>query len=139
MHYHHHGRPEFAGCRGRFMGGRFGQYGHPGFSAVPVNIRETDAQYEIHVAAPGRNKTDFQISVESRILTIAYQAEQAEKTGQDNWVRNEFRLRSFERRFELHDGIDADNITAQYNEGVLLVTLPKVADYQSPKHEVPVA
>ncbi|MDX2278278.1 MAG: Hsp20/alpha crystallin family protein [Saprospiraceae bacterium] len=141
MHYAHEGRSAYAGCQGRRMGGHYGhgRFGQPNATGVPVNIRETDEQYELLVLAPARNKSDFQISVENRVLIIAYQEPTRNEEPKDYWVRNEFRRRSFERRFELNEGIDSDNITAQYNDGVLVVTLPKLPGFVAPKQEISVA
>ena len=96
-------------------------------SSVPVNIRETDENYELDVIAPGCRKEDFNINVEGNLLTISMnrkeeQKEHNEKTG---WVRNEYMQRSFSRSFSLQDTVDLNNITATYSDGILRLSLGK--------------
>ena len=95
--------------------------------AVPVNLRETEQQYEMDVVAPGCRKEDFRINVENGLLTISYtqKSEQEQQDQQAGWVRNEFLQRSFSRSFTLDDTVDMDNINASYTDGILHLTLPK--------------
>ena len=97
-----------------------------------VNIAETDTSYDIEVAYAGLQKEDFTVSVEKDILTIA--AEQKvnntdDKDGKSEgkkYIRREFAYQSFKRSFYVPENVDASSITAQYNNGVLTVSLPKV-------------
>ena len=94
---------------------------------VPVNIRETDQQYELDVIAPGCKKEDFKISVEDNLLTISMNRteEQKEQNQKSGWARNEFTLRSFTRSFKLEDSVDVNNIQANYTDGILRIGLGK--------------
>jgi HSP20 family protein len=94
---------------------------------VPVNVRETENQYEVDVIAPGCRKEDFDIQVLSNELIISFnhsedKKEQNEKAG---WVRNEYSQRSFTRRFTLDETVDSSKITASYTNGILQIVLPK--------------
>ncbi len=94
---------------------------------VPVNVKESENQYELDVIAPGCKKEDFNIQVLHNELIISFnhneeKREENEKTG---WVRNEFVQRSFNRSFTLDDTVDVSNITAGYNNGILQIILPK--------------
>lgn len=95
--------------------------------SVPVNIRETDQQYELDVIAPGCKKGDFKISVEDNLLTISMNRneEHQEQNQKSNWARNEFTQRSFSRSFRLEDSVDVNNINANYSDGILRITLGK--------------
>jgi HSP20 family protein len=95
--------------------------------SVPVNVRETNLQYEMDVIVPGCRKEDFTINVENNILTISFahkdgQKEQNEKAG---WVRNEYVQQSFTRSFTMDDTVDLSKITAAYQDGILQLILPK--------------
>ena len=94
---------------------------------APVNIQETDKSYELHLVAPGLKKEDFKINLEKNVLTVSFeQKEENKEQGQDGkWLRNEYQLKSFKRSFSLNEKVDTTNIAAKYNDGVLLVTLPK--------------
>jgi len=93
---------------------------------VPVNIRETEQQYELDVVAPGCRKEDFSIKVENNVLTVALNkkepVEQKEKQG---WVRSEFVQHAFSRSFTLDDTVDATKINASYTDGILRIGLGK--------------
>lgn len=107
---------------------------------VPVNIKETDASYDLHVVAPGLKKEDFKISVDKNMLTISFeqQEENKEVATDGKWLRNEYRMRSFKRNFTLNEKVDTAAISAKYNDGVLLITLPKKEASTPAAHEIAV-
>ena len=94
---------------------------------VPVNVRETEHQYEMDVIAPGLRKEDFKINLEDNLLTISYnQQEQGrEESKKQGWVRNEFIQRSFSRTFTLDETVDVSKIDASYTDGILRLVMPK--------------
>lgn len=96
--------------------------------AAPVNIRETENEYLLDIAAPGMEKEDFSIQLEKNQLTIS--ADKKEETVNENerQIRKEFKLQSFKRSFTLDEKINADAISAQYVNGVLTLNLPKKED-----------
>jgi HSP20 family protein len=94
--------------------------------SVPVNIRETEQQYELDIIAPGCHKDDFAIDVHDNILTISLNQKENEKQDeQAGWVRNEYVQRSFSRSFTLDDTVDINNVKAMYADGILHLTLGK--------------
>jgi HSP20 family protein len=95
-------------------------------SGIPVNIKETDKAYELHVVAPGLSKEDFKINADRDILQISFEQKEESKEQQEGkWLRNEYHFRSFKRSFTLNEKIDAAHISATYTDGVLCITLPK--------------
>ncbi len=108
------------------------------FSA-PVNILETDKLYELHIVAPGLKKEDFKLNIERDVLTITAEQNPENKEPQEGkWLRSEFRKKSFKRTFTLNDKVDAAKISAKYNDGILVVTLPKKEPSANPAQEIPV-
>jgi HSP20 family protein len=107
--------------------------------SAPVNIKETDNTYEIHVVAPGLNKEDFKITVDENKLKISYEHKQENKEQQDKWLRNEYRHRSFKRSFTLSDKVSAEGIHAKYTDGILNVVLPKKEQTAPATKEISVA
>lgn len=95
--------------------------------SVPVNIRETGKTYEMSLVAPGLRKEDFKLSVNNDLLTISYEQkeEQTEQNKTEGWIRNEYKMKSFSRNFNLDDNVDVNKITASYDSGILHLTLPK--------------
>ncbi|RDI13271.1 Hsp20/alpha crystallin family protein [Flavobacterium sp. AG291] len=91
-----------------------------------VNIKETADSYEVEVAAPGMEKSDFNITLDGNLLTISSVREHKQTTQQENFTRREFSYQSFQRSFELpKDVVDEEHITASYENGLLLLTVPK--------------
>ncbi len=92
---------------------------------VPVNIREDDKGYSIDVVAPGFDKSDFSISLEKDLLTVAAEKKNEEKKENGKQIRNEYNYRSFKRSFTLNEKCDGSNIDAKYVNGVLTLNLAK--------------
>lgn len=94
-----------------------------------VNIAETEDTYQLELIAPGRKREDFKLQVKDELLTITYQLEQKEESGQTGYLRKEYRLENFQRSFHLDPKvIDEDNISASYQDGILTLRLPKKAE-----------
>ena len=99
--------------------------GFNGHTVPAVNIHETDDALHLEVNAPGRNKEDFNISVEDNQLTVSYEKKQENETNIHRTIRREFTFESFKRSFNLGEEINPDTIQAKYENGVLKVYLPK--------------
>lgn len=95
-------------------------------SGVPaVNIKETDDEFVIDVAAPGMNKEDFSVDLDRRTLTISAEHKSDEEKSEGNYKRREFNYSSFQRAFRVPVKVDEEKISAKYENGVLKVVLPK--------------
>jgi HSP20 family protein len=107
---------------------------------APVNIRETETSYELHLVVPGLSKEDFKINIDKDLLNISYdrKEENKDEASAIKWLKSEFRLNSFKRTFSLNDKIDAEKISAKYADGILLVTLAKKEVSAPASHEIPV-
>ena len=105
---------------------------------VPVNIVRNDDSYEMLIFTPDRNKEDFKINVQGLELTISYELKDnlSEKR---NWIRQEFSKSSFQRTFMIDSTVDTENISAQYNNGILQLTLPIVPGSEKPAQEINVS
>jgi HSP20 family protein len=92
-----------------------------------VNIKETDTNFGIELAAPGKTKEDFNIEIDHNVLTISSE-EKTEKEEKDNdgkYTRREFSYSSFRRSFTLPETVNSDAINATYENGILTISLPK--------------
>lgn len=102
----------------------------------PVNIHENADGYHLELQAPGLQKEDFKMNVEKGLLTISYQKSENNGTEQKEYKthRREFSVSSFKRSFSLDEKVNADDIKAKYEAGVLQVFLPKKEEVKvSPK------
>lgn len=97
-------------------------------STLPaVNVKENSNEFQIEVAAPGMKKENFRVDYENGRLTISSELknEKEEKEG-ETVTRREFSYQSFQRSFTVaEEVVNADQISAKYNEGILHITLPK--------------
>jgi HSP20 family protein len=91
----------------------------------PVNINETNDAYQVELSAPGFEKADFSINLESNILTISTEKKEEKKEENEKVIRKEFTYKGFKRSFTIDEKIDAENIGARYESGILKLTLPK--------------
>jgi HSP20 family protein len=105
-----------------------------------VDIAETEKEISLHVEIPGVQKDDVKISInEDRILSIRGEKRQSETIEGQQFVRVESHFGTFARSFTLSDSIDINGIQAEFNNGILQITLPKV-ELEKPKSiEVPIA
>ena len=95
-------------------------------STPSVNVVETENSYRVEVAAPGLEKQDFEVSIDNGSLNISARKEHQEEVKDgDKYMRREFNFTSFTRSFQLPDTVKADDIAANYENGVLKITLPK--------------
>ena len=95
-------------------------------SSMPaVNVIEEKDNFLIEVAAPGLNKNDFKINLDNGVMNIETTREEKKEEVEKNFTRREFCYDSFSRSFTLPDSVDSSKIEANYNDGVLKVSLPK--------------
>jgi HSP20 family protein len=103
---------------------------------VPVNIHETKDAYHIELNAAGLNKEDFSINVDKDLLTISYEKKEEDRSDDYKTLRREFSYRSFKRTFTLQDDVNADNIQARYENGILKLYLPKTEPAQNGNRQI---
>lgn len=90
-----------------------------------VNITETKDAYLMEFSVPGIQKDAINIMVEDQTLTISYDHIEASSNTEEKVIRKEFKSNSFKRNFTLGDTINVDNIKADFENGILKLTLPK--------------
>lgn len=91
-----------------------------------VNVAETEKEFKVEVAAPGMKKDDFKVEVKEGVLYISAEAKTEKEEKEDNYMRKEFSYSSFKRSFYLPENVKDDAIVANYKDGILYLTLPKV-------------
>ena len=98
-----------------------------GTTLPAVNLKETPENFVVEMAAPGMKKEDFKVELNNNVLTISSeQKNEREEKEADKYTRKEFSYQSFQRSFQLsREAVDADNIQAKYENGVLHLTIPK--------------
>jgi HSP20 family protein len=88
-----------------------------------MNIKETSENYVINFRAVGLDKEDVEINVDGDILSISTKVD---KSNTDWGVQQEFLNDRINKKVELPDDVDVDNISAEMKKGILEIQLPKV-------------
>lgn len=115
----------------RFFGNDLIDWNTSNFSApnstLPaVNVKETDDDFFIEVAAPGMKKDDFKVNYQNDVLTISAERKEKVDEGEGDFARKEFAYQSFQRSFSVPGtDVDSEKIGAHYVDGVLQIQLPK--------------
>lgn len=94
-------------------------------SEPALNIKETDDNFEIELAAPGFSKKDFEITIDDGCLNISAEKSTSEEEKEENYTRREFSYNAFERSLQLPDSVREEAIKAKYNDGILSFNLTK--------------
>ena len=101
-------------------------------AAPRVDVREQADGYHLEADLPGLTEKDFTVNVEHNLLTIASHSEQEREREREEhgYVIRERRNGAFKRSFALPQDVDAEQISARYQDGLLTVTVPKSAKAQ---------
>lgn len=91
-----------------------------------VNIKETETNYVVELAAPGLKKEDFKISLDKDLLTISAELTTESNDEQNGYTRREFSYNSFKRSFTLPEKANKEEIKASYDQGILSLNIPKI-------------
>lgn len=100
-----------------------------GFNWSPaVDIKETDSEISVDLELPGIKPEDVEITADNGVLTVRGEKKSERKEGEDNRYHVlERTYGSFLRTFQLPQGIDEDQINAEFQHGILSVRIPKTA------------
>ena len=96
-------------------------------SAYPkVNVYEYDEKVGIVAEIPGLTKKDISVEVEDGTLTISGEKHNILEDNGAKVLRRELKASSFKRNFELGENLDGGNIKADFKDGVLSISIPKI-------------
>jgi HSP20 family protein len=104
--------------------------------APSVDIFEDKEHLILEAELPGMNREDFEISVENNVITLRGERKFEKKTEGDNYHRVERSYGSFTRSFTLPQTVTADGATADFENGILRVSLPKREETKARRIEV---
>ena len=98
-------------------------------TAPAVNVKETDKNYVMELAAPGIKKEYCRVAINDEgNLTIAIEnkMEHKEENKKHHYLRREFSYSNYQQNYTLPDDVERDKISAKVENGILTVVLPKV-------------
>ncbi len=115
----------------------------PRMTGTPaINVIENKDNYEVQLAAPGMTRDDFKVTLDPD-NNLVIELEKKTQTTDDNneaketgrYLRREFSYTKFRQAFSLPDDVNLDQIGATAQDGVLTITLPRVA-HEEPTPQV---
>lgn len=80
--------------------------------------------YHVRAALPGVEPQNVQLNVQSNALSIHAERKQTQENKDANYIQREFTYGSFDRVLPLPQGVEAEKVTAEFNNGVLEITAP---------------
>lgn len=112
---------------------------NPGWPVAPaMDLVEKDKEYEITAELPGIDEKNVEIKLANHMLTIKGEKREEKEEKDKDYYLSERRYGSFQRSFQLPEGVDADKIDATFAKGVLTVKLPKTAEAQKAEKKIAV-
>ena len=94
----------------------------------PVDIFENEQQIQLKLEVPGIKQQDLDIRVENHTLTVKGERKFESDQKEENFHRIERRFGTFVRTFTLPQTVDTEGVSAQYDAGVLTISLAKKAE-----------
>ncbi|MDR2859078.1 MAG: Hsp20/alpha crystallin family protein [Mediterranea sp.] len=101
-----------------------------------INVLETETAFKVEVAACGMAKDDFNVRIdedENLIISMEKMEEKKEEKNPHRYLRREFSYSNFHQTLILPDNADKNNITAQMENGVLHIEIPKLKEDETKK------
>ena len=106
--------------------GDFGRTSVPSTYVAPVDLYETDDSLVLEMAVPGMGPDEIDISLEGNKLTIRGESKPVEDQGVRRYYLQEIPHGTFVRSFTLPVEINADEVKAEFKNGLLRLLMPKV-------------
>lgn len=101
-----------------------------------MNLAESDEAYEVTVDLPGLRPEDFTVELRHGDLWITGNRSEEHQESGKTWHRIERHFGQFRRVIRLGDDVSTENVSAEYKDGVLRITVPKTEDSKTRKIEV---
>ena len=99
-----------------------------GWSAPAIDMYQTDDEIVVKASLPGVKADEVQINITGEILTLKGETKQVDEKKEQAWHMREQRWGTFERSIALPTEVVADNARAEFENGILTITLPKAEE-----------
>lgn len=113
-------------------------YGKHGKNLMKTDVRETENTYELDVDLPGFKKDEVQLELKDGCLTISaakgLDKDEEEKNGR--YLRRERYAGQCSRSFYVGDHVEAKDVSAKFEDGILKITLPKMVQQLPVNHTI---
>jgi len=117
------------------LGGRNPLYGKHAKNLMKTDVRETENSYELDIDLPGFKKEDVSVDLKDGYLSIsaAKGLDKDEKDKKGKYIRQERYAGACSRSFYVGEGVEAKDVSAKFEDGILKISLPKQEQKQLPK------
>jgi HSP20 family protein len=95
-------------------------------ATVPLDVIEKPDAFEVRASLPGIKPADVEISVQGRTLIIRGESAAEQEHRGEHWILHERRSGTFARSVTLPAAVEADQAVARFDQGVLIIEIPKV-------------
>ena len=105
-------------------------------TAPAINVFETEKEYKVELAAPGMTKEAFNVHIDEEnnlVISMEKKTENKEEKKEGRYLRREFSYSKFQQTMILPDDVDKEKISAQVENGVLNIDLPKFSEQEKEK------
>lgn len=110
-----------------------------GWAIKPAfDLVEKDKHYEISAELPGIDEKNVEVKLSNHLLTIKGEKSESKEEEEKDYYLSERRYGSFQRSFQVPEGVDVDKIDAAFAKGVLTVRLPKTAEARKAEKKISV-
>ncbi len=96
--------------------------------APAVDVYEDEHKVALKIEVPGIDEKDIHVQVENNTLTVSGERKVEKDEKEENYRRVERQYGAFTRTFTLPATVDTEKVSANYDKGVLNITLPKKAE-----------
>ena len=121
-----------------FFGRGSGLPADAGLNLPATDIHETENGYEISAELPGVKKEAIQVSLHEGVLSIEAESRSEHEEKGKKQIRSERRYGKYVRRFTLNDSVDEASVNAQFQDGVLTVTVQKRKESAPVSRTIPI-
>jgi len=97
-----------------------------GLNMPSMDVVETENEFRLQADIPGMRQEDVKLSIDNNMLTLSGERKMEKRDDRDNYHRVERSFGSFRRQLMLPKNVDLNNISANHDNGVLTVTMPKI-------------
>ena len=118
--------------------GRDPLYGKHAKNLMKTDVRETDNTYELDIDLPGFKKDEIKLDLKDGYLTISASKglDKDEKDKKGRYIRQERYAGACSRSFYVGEGIEAKDVSAKFEDGILKISMPKVQKKALPENNV---
>jgi HSP20 family protein len=99
-----------------------------GWSAPAIDMYQTDDEIVVKASLPGVKADEVQINITGEVLTLKGETKQMEEKKEKAWHMREQRWGAFERAIVLPTEVVSDKAKAEFENGILTITLPKAEE-----------